>query len=482
MKFSNPFKKKQQPIPDEDIRNDEDLQGESSRYEDLVNQERDDDYEEHDNRRYDDYSDLSFDRYRETGELDNPFSGSEQTIDTAPLEKEAKRGRRLKGGLVAGIVAAIAMIAVGAMAYNFLKPKEGPIIQRGQGPTRPAASADVETTPGSSLPSSYSDLSKYEAEMKQREREELIKSGRLNPAAEHVRNVEAKQAKEEADKQRMLAAQNRQPNVTPPSRPSMPQNQGNTGYNQGYNYNMQPTQPRENPYAKYNTPVGFQVTESGKVTNNDSANSVFTAFPGTAQAVGKKYTITSGTIIPVTLITGLTSDSQSAGVTAQVRQDVYDSLTGNHLLIPQGSKVIGKTGGKTGRRMAVTFDRIILPNGASIKLSGPYGTDGQGYTGLRDKYDEKWGPTMKGAFLSGIIAGIADMVGDIDTRVEDGTTIQSAWGTVATKIGDRLSEKADALDKDDPPAIKVRPGFQFNVFLTEDIQVFGYTPYTGESR
>ena len=474
-------------MPDDTVRDDEEMQNESEgRYEDFVNQDRDEDTEGRDGQIRDDYDDLSFDRYRETGSLDNPFSGGEQEIDTTPVERQSRKGRRLKGGLVAGIVAAIAMIAVGAMAYNFLKPKEGPIINRGGGQTKEVETANVNTTPGAGLPSSYSDLAKYEAEMKEKERAELIKSGKLNPAADHVRAVEAKQAAERAQREREAAEREKQrvPDVTPPSRPSMPQNQGNNNYNQGYNNNGRgvPSGPPVNPYAKYNTPVGFQVTESGKVSNSNDANAVFTALPGSGQATGKKFKLHSGTIIPVTLLTGLTSDSHSAGVTAQVRQDVYDSLTGTHLLIPQGSKVIGKAGGASGRRMAVNFDRIILPNGASIKLSGPHATDGQGYTGLRDKYDEKWGPTMKGALLSGIIAGIADMVGDIDTRVEDGTTIQSAWGTVANKIGDRLSEKADSLDKSDPPAVKIRPGFQFNVFLTEDVEIFGYKPYSGEPR
>ena len=46
MKFSNPFKKKQQPMPDDTVRNDEEMQNENeNRYEDFVNQDRDDNYE-----------------------------------------------------------------------------------------------------------------------------------------------------------------------------------------------------------------------------------------------------------------------------------------------------------------------------------------------------------------------------------------------------------------------------------------------------
>ena len=92
MKFSNPFKKKQQPMPDDTVRNDEDMQNENEgRYEDFVNQDRDDNYEGRDDQIRDDYDDLSFDRYRETGDLDNPFSGGEQEIDTSGVEKQLPR-------------------------------------------------------------------------------------------------------------------------------------------------------------------------------------------------------------------------------------------------------------------------------------------------------------------------------------------------------------------------------------------------------
>ena len=164
-------------------------------------------------------------------------------------------------------------------------------------------------------------------------------------------------------------------------------------------------------------------------------------------------------------------------------QDVYDSLTGTHLLIPQGAKVVGTAGAAKGRRMSVTFNRIILPNGASIKLTGSQSADGQGYNGLRDKYDEKWGPTIKGALFAGLFTGLADWIGDIDTKETSGGGLaQSAWGRVAEKVSDRLEDKADAIDKMEQPAVIIRPGYQFHVFLTDDIEIYQYQPLKGEPR
>lgn len=386
----------------------------------------------------------------------NPYAGTEQGIDTSNLKEESRSGKRLNGKLIASIVTGIAFLAVGAMAYNALKPKATP--QRPQANiTTPTAT--VGSTPASNLPSSYSDLAKYERERKQKERDEMIKAGKLNPA----RDARLAREKQQAE----AARQAPPPNVRPPATPSLP-----PGY----------AIVKEDPYKQYNTPVGFQVTESGKVGDSSGIASIFTGVPGTTQAVGKKYKLHAGTVIPATMISGLTSDSSSAGVVAQVRQDVYDSLTGTHLLIPQGTKIIGTGGGTNGKRMDVSFDRIILPNGASIKLSGPHATDGMGYKGMKDKYDEKWGPTMKGAFLAGIFTGIADTVGDIDTRSQDGSLVQSAWGNVAAKVSDRLGDKADKLDKNTRPAVIIRPGFQFQVYLTEDIEIYGYQPLDYDPR
>lgn len=464
-------KKQQDAVPETEVRQEEQEPMDNRRFEDWMGGDDDRDDEPREEQNLNDSG--SFGGYNEPDDF-NPFAGTEQRIDTEPVKKESRTGKRLRGGLVAGIVAAIAMVTVGYTAYNFLKPKAPPQLAKKD----PVPTAGIGATPGSTLPGSYSDLAKYEKEQKQKQREELIKAGKLNPAREQRQAFEAKQkaqreAKQQAERRQQQEAASRTPSVTPPSRPSMP------GYSGGAQRQMG---AKVDPYAEYKTPVGFQVTESGKVDGGGS-NAIFTALPGTSQATGKKYTLHTGTVIPVTLLTGMTSDSKVAGVTAQVRQDVYDSLTGTHLLIPQGSKVVGTGGGTSGRRMNANFTRIILPNGASIRLSGPHATDSMGYTGLRDKYDEKWGPAIKGAFLAGIFTGIADWVGDIDTKTTaGGGVVESAWGNVAEKISDRLGDKAEALDKNEKPAVIIRPGFQFHVYLTEDVAIYQYQPLKGEPR
>ncbi|MCH8795288.1 TrbI/VirB10 family protein, partial [Neisseria gonorrhoeae] len=47
------------------------------------------------------------------------------------------------------------------------------------------------------------------------------------------------------------------------------------------------------------------------------------------------YMIRSGAVIPATLISGINSDLPGM-VQAQISQNVYDTATGRHLLLPQG--------------------------------------------------------------------------------------------------------------------------------------------------
>ena len=63
----------------------------------------------------------------------------------------------------------------------------------------------------------------------------------------------------------------------------------------------------------------------------------------TKEASISPYELKVGTVIPATLISGINSDL-AGQVIASVSQNVYDSVSGAHLLIPQGSKLYGVYG------------------------------------------------------------------------------------------------------------------------------------------
>ena len=78
----------------------------------------------------------------------------------------------------------------------------------------------------------------------------------------------------------------------------------------------------------------------------------------------------SGTVIPGVLISGMNSDLPGT-ILGQVARDVYDTVTGEYLLIPRGTKLIGIYDTDTAfaqTRGAVIWQRMVLPNGDSMVL------------------------------------------------------------------------------------------------------------------
>src|SRR3546814_13461814 len=77
-------------------------------------------------------------------------------------------------------------------------------------------------------------------------------------------------------------------------------------------------------------------------------------------------------------------------VTAQVTQNVFDTVTGSILLVPQGARLIGKYDSVVAfgqRRALVIWQRLILPDGSSLRLDNMPATDAAGYAGLADRVD-----------------------------------------------------------------------------------------------
>jgi len=184
------------------------------------------------------------------------------------------------------------------------------------------------------------------------------------------------------------------------------------------------------------------------------------------------YQVMAGNIIPSTLITGLNSDLPGL-LTAQVRHNVYDSVTGRHLLIPQGTRIIGEyssavTYGQD--RALVVWNRLIYPNGRSIVLEGMPGVDLSGFAGFKDKVDHHFWRMLKAAFLGAVVATVADAAEDDGDSLSDnllGGTAQTADQTIQRIIQKQLNVQ---------PTIKIRPGYRFNIVVLADMILQPYDP------
>lgn len=80
------------------------------------------------------------------------------------------------------------------------------------------------------------------------------------------------------------------------------------------------------------------------------------------EAPRSPYELRAGFVVPATLISGINSDLPGQ-IVAQVSQSVYDTPTGKHLLIPQGSRLVGSYSSDVAygqARVLIAWQRIVF--------------------------------------------------------------------------------------------------------------------------
>jgi type IV secretion system protein VirB10 len=181
------------------------------------------------------------------------------------------------------------------------------------------------------------------------------------------------------------------------------------------------------------------------------------------------YQVMAGTIIPSTFITGIKGDLPGQ-IIGQVRENVYDSVTGRYLLIPQGTRLVGEysntiTPGQD--RLLIVWTRLLLPNGNSISLDGMPGVDLSGYAGVEDKVNYHFWRVASGAILSSLMGAGVSIAGG-NNEAGKANFGQLAAGGAAQKIqtaGDRILDQMLNVQ----PTIEIRAGQKFNVFVNKDL-------------
>jgi type IV secretory pathway VirB10-like protein len=184
------------------------------------------------------------------------------------------------------------------------------------------------------------------------------------------------------------------------------------------------------------------------------------------------YQVMAGTLISASLITGLDSDLPGL-VVAQVTQNIYDTVTGQTLLIPQGSRLIGTYDSVVAfgqSRALVVWQRIIMPDGSSIQIDNLPATDAQGYSGLSDDVDYHTWALIKGVAISTLLgvgtelslSGQSDLLMSIRESTQDSVN----------QAGQQITQKNLNIQ----PTIKVRPGWPLRVIVHKDLVL---RPYRG---
>lgn len=187
------------------------------------------------------------------------------------------------------------------------------------------------------------------------------------------------------------------------------------------------------------------------------------------------FELRAGFVVPATMISGVNSDL-AGQIMAQVSANVYDTSTGKHRLIPQGSRLVGTYSNEVAygqERVLIAWQRIIFPDGKAMDIGAMPGADSAGYAGFNDEVNRHYLRTFGAAFMMSLItAGITYSQNQNRNNTVNFTYQQSASGTLSAALGQQLGAATAALlmkNLNVAPTIEIRPGYRFNVMISKDM-------------
>ncbi len=195
--------------------------------------------------------------------------------------------------------------------------------------------------------------------------------------------------------------------------------------------------------------------------------------PHALQTPASPHQVMAGSVIATSLITGINSDLPGL-VVAQVTENLYDTVTGQTLLIPQGARLIGTYDSVVAfgqSRALLVWQRIILPDGSSIQIDNLPATDAAGYAGLEDEVDYHTWRLLKGIAMATLL-GVGTELSFGSNESDLVRAIRESTQQNAAQAGQRLTEKNLNIQ----PTITIRPGWPLRVIIQKDIVV---RPYKG---
>lgn len=188
-----------------------------------------------------------------------------------------------------------------------------------------------------------------------------------------------------------------------------------------------------------------------------------------------KYQIQAGVIIHAALLTAVNTDLPG-DVVALITHDVFDTATGQYLLIPSGSKLYGRydnqlSYGQT--RAAIAWNRILFRNGTSQNIGAMVGTDSSGSAGVEadvDRHSGAMAAAIAGSAAFTVLGQVGALFGDGDTNTNIGVAGAEAAGAETANIGRQFVSKELAR----PNTLTIPQGYQVAVMLSRDMALPPY--------
>ena len=217
-------------------------------------------------------------------------------------------------------------------------------------------------------------------------------------------------------------------------------------------------------------PTGNSASSDGRESVEPELSDADIYNPHSLRIPVSPYQVMAGTIIPASLVTGLNSDLPGQ-VIAQVTENVYDTQTGQHVLIPQGTRLLGRyesdiEAGQS--RALVVWNRLIRPDGSSLVIENLPGVDRTGQAGLRDRVDRHRGSLFSAAILSSVLSVASELGSDEDDRITE--AFRDGGQSTINQAGQKALTQAISRK----PTIRVRPGWRLGVIVNRDLVLSPY--------
>ena len=180
------------------------------------------------------------------------------------------------------------------------------------------------------------------------------------------------------------------------------------------------------------------------------------------------YEIKAGAVVPAAMITGINSDLPSE-IIAQTTEPVFDSVSGRTLLLPRGSRLVGLYNNDISfgqERVQIVWNRVILPDGSSLKLDAMNGVDALGQAGVTGEVNNHWGKIFGAAVLTSVFSIGYELLTETENdigREED--AVRDAVGNNFFNTANEVVQRNLAI----PPTIEVAPGALFNILVNKDM-------------
>lgn len=182
-----------------------------------------------------------------------------------------------------------------------------------------------------------------------------------------------------------------------------------------------------------------------------------------------------GTFIRCVLETRIVTDNP--GFTSCVVTEPVYSFTGKRMLLPKGSKVMGRYDMEpNGPRLAVIWDRIVTPTGIDVNMASP-GVDTLGGSGHPGHYNAHWGSRITAALLISLMSDAFKYAGakygPKQTSITNGVVTQSPFESNTAETVQELANQAVRRQANRPATITINQGTVLAIYVAKDVDFSG---------